>query len=106
MRMRGRTFVRRHDVYHLATRSQESIRRFSKEIGFANAGKASRLSDFVALLGLSPEERYRWFMASYVKLGRKWTRIGKWSRKSVPRVGRFALRGAFEPTTLRLLSPE
>jgi intein-encoded DNA endonuclease-like protein len=77
MIIRGRSFVRKKDVWHLTISGLASIRRFAEVAGFWNDRKASKLSDCITLISLAPEERIRWFLAHYVKIGRHWVPIGK-----------------------------
>jgi intein-encoded DNA endonuclease-like protein len=77
MTIRGRSFVRKNDVWHLTISGFPSIRRFAEVAGFRNERKASKLSDCIILISLAPEERIRWFLAHYVKIGRHWVPIGK-----------------------------
>jgi len=74
MTIRGRSFVRKHDVWHLCIRRLEDIPRFSRKVGFANARKAGKLRDAVGMLRLSPHDRCAWFLDHYAKRGRFWVR--------------------------------
>ncbi len=75
MMIRGRAWIRRHDVYHiLLTRSSE-IGRFKQEIGFENPTKSQKLKDLLLMVPLPPKKRYVWFRAHYAKKGHKWVRI-------------------------------
>lgn len=77
MTIRGRSYIRRKDVWHVFIKRKKGIQRFSQMVGFWNERKASRLSDVVRLLDLPPAERYRWFVANYAKRGRYWVPIGQ-----------------------------
>ncbi len=77
MTIRGGTWARRHDVYHLVIWRKDAVRRFHELVGFQNATKAGKLDDLVALIDMPYGERYAWFTSRYRKEGRKWVRINR-----------------------------
>lgn len=77
MTIRGKTFVRRHDVLHLLIRGFSQVRRFSERVGFSNSVKSEKLEDILALEKMTPGDRYAWFTTHYHKEGRKWVKNGK-----------------------------
>jgi len=74
MTIRGKTWVRRHDVYHLIISTHEQIKRFLRLVGFSNRSKLEKLGDLVAMIGMPPKQRYPWFRDNYRRNGRKWVR--------------------------------
>jgi intein-encoded DNA endonuclease-like protein len=77
MTIRGKTWIRKRDVYHLVVCRNDMVVKFRDKIGFHNSIKAEKLQDLVGLLPETPSERYVWFMAHYRKEGHKWLRIRK-----------------------------
>ena len=77
MTIAGKTWTRRHDVYHLSVMGFDRVRRFHDQVGFWNPQKATKLADLVALGKMPPGERYGWFVTHYTKRGRKWVRKEK-----------------------------
>ena len=75
MTIRGRTWIRRHDVYHIQITKDEEIAKFRDEIGFRIPTKADKLTSLVEMIPMEAEERFVWFTARYAKKGRKWLRI-------------------------------
>ncbi|MDE1852963.1 MAG: hypothetical protein KGI38_04345 [Thaumarchaeota archaeon] len=75
MTIRGRTWIRRHDVYHFVVQKSKDVFEFYMRIGFRNGPKAEKLEDLIGLQKRSPSERYAWFMAHYRKEGHKWVKI-------------------------------
>ena len=75
MTIRGRTWIRRNDVYHLVVTGGVGIKTFRKTVGFHNPAKAQKLKDLVRLIGMRPDERYVWFQTRYERRGRKWVKI-------------------------------
>ena len=74
MTIRGKTFIRRHDVYHLYAESTAEVRRFRELIGFKNQTKRRKLDDLVAVADMVPRVRFDWFVLHYEKKGRKWVK--------------------------------
>jgi len=74
MTIRGRIWIRKHDVYHLSIQTQVGVKAFHRLIGFRIPAKARKLADFVRMIEMSPGERYTWFRVRYEKKGRKWAR--------------------------------
>ncbi len=77
MTIRGRTWIRRNDVYHATLNSMPKVLKFKENIGFRNRAKSEKLNDLVCAMQLKPSERYGWFTARYEREGRKWTKIDK-----------------------------
>ena len=74
MKIRGRSYVRRRDVYHIELAGQ-GVNRFQEKIGFGVFAKAQKLADLVSLMSeLGPGRRYEWFVSHYSRKGRKWTK--------------------------------
>jgi intein-encoded DNA endonuclease-like protein len=78
MTIGGKTWIRRHDVYHLTVTGFDRARRFRDEVNFWNQPKATKLADLVGLENMSPGARYDWFVVHYEKRGRKWVRKDRW----------------------------
>jgi intein-encoded DNA endonuclease-like protein len=77
MNIRGKTWIRKRDVYHLAVDRHEDIRSFQECIGFHIPAKARKLEDLVLMMKMKPAERFVWFLANYVQNGRKWVKTSK-----------------------------
>ena len=75
MTIRGKTWVRRHDVFHVTITSSDMVQCFGDLVGFRNTTKAEKLSDLLFVLELKPVERYDWFVSHYRKEGGKWLKI-------------------------------
>lgn len=77
MRIHGRTWIRRKDVYHSVVIGWDMVNRFRCSVGFRNKAKAEKLEDLIQLRNEAPRERYDWFTAHYARRGRKWVKIAK-----------------------------
>ena len=77
MSIRGRSWIRKRDVYHCVVLGWVQVRSFCSLVGFHNEVKAEKLKDLIRIGSKSPEERFDWFMAHYEKRGRKWV---KWAK--------------------------
>ncbi len=77
MTIRGRTWIRKHDVFHVVITSVGDIKAFGSRVGFRNSSKATRMKDVVRMTGMTPADRYVWFQARYEKVGRRWLRMEK-----------------------------
>ena len=77
MTIRGQTWIRKHDVYHLQISKNDEIMRFRKVIGFRNPTKADKLASLVRMIPMEPKERFVWFIARYARQGRRWLRKRK-----------------------------
>ena len=75
MTIRGRTWIRRQDVYQIVVHGFAAVDSFHKLVGFRNRTKAEKLRDLVNLRAIAPTERYAWFVAHYRKVKRRWIRI-------------------------------
>ena len=76
MTIRGRTWVRKHDVRHVSITRDQLIRRFFDAVGFRNPAKQEKLEDLAFLQKLPSEERFNWFVNHYEKRGRRWYKKG------------------------------
>lgn len=76
MAIRGKTWTRRNDVYHITLDSSLDIQRFSDGVGFWNPAKKSKLNDLLVMLGMGRKYRFDWFTSRYRKEGRKRVRRG------------------------------
>jgi len=72
MRIRGRTWIRRHDVYHVVIGRRASLDRFHLLIGFHNRVKAQKLRDAIRMGNMVANVRFAWLLARYEKKGRRW----------------------------------
>lgn len=72
MTIRGKTWFRKHDVFHLVIRKRESVRRYFALVVFRNRKKREKLKDLVAIMGLTPDRRFDWFVEHYERTGRRW----------------------------------
>lgn len=88
MTIRGKTWIRRSDVFHFVVISKDAVVRFNESVGFRNGVKAEKLRDLVSLIRKPPGERYGWFMAHYRKRGRKWVKSGKQAHLELCPAGR------------------
>lgn len=75
MTIRGRTWVRRKNVYHLTIGGIGQVRRFRALVGFRNRTKAGKLDDLLLMSQMGPQRRFAWFTSRYRKEGRKWVRM-------------------------------
>ena len=75
MTIRGRTWTRRHDVFHCVIGRWEDVDKFSRTVNFENKTKAEKLADLIRLGKQTPRARYAWFTAHYQKKGHKWLKI-------------------------------
>ncbi len=88
MVVRGKTYVRRHAVYHLTTRTLGSLEKFERIIGFRIPAKHQRLVDSIYLLNINDEgERTLEFDKRYERIGRRW----------VPKANKSNLSGLKRP---------
>ena len=75
MSIRGRAFVRKHDVQHLIIRGSGAAQTFQASVGFAIPAKRDKLDDLTWVsTSLESGEEYSWFLAHYEQRGRKWLR--------------------------------
>lgn len=74
MTIRGRSWIRKRDVYHCVIVGWVQVRNFCGLVGFHNEAKAEKLEDLVRIGNKSPQARFAWFMANYEKRGRKWVK--------------------------------
>ncbi len=56
MKVRGRTWIRRNDVYHLVLGSMSKVRIFNELVGFRNATKSQKLNDLVTMMKTKPPD--------------------------------------------------
>ena len=77
MTIRGKTWIRKHDVFHCIVNGWADGAMFQEVVGFRNKAKAEKLGDLISLRNKPPHSRYDWFTANYAKRGRKWLRITK-----------------------------
>ena len=75
MIIRGRTFIRKHDVRHLVITRAKEVGIFHDRIGFGIPDKKSKLDDMIMVKRqLSREEAYDWFVSNYSYVNHKWTK--------------------------------
>ncbi|MDA4122248.1 MAG: hypothetical protein OK456_03600 [Thaumarchaeota archaeon] len=73
MTIRGRTFFRKHDVWHLLIRGRGAAMLFSSSINFSIPAKRTKLQDLIWVsMNLEPTEGYKWFLGHYERRGRRW----------------------------------
>ena len=77
MTIRGKTWIRRHDVFHCIINGWDDGARFQNTVGFRNKAKAEKLGDLISLKNKPPRSRYDWFTTNYAKRGRRWLKIRK-----------------------------
>ncbi len=75
MEIRGRTYFRKHDVFHVEIIDASSIQKFAELVGFSIPQKEEKLRDLLAIMSTLDEwDRYEWFTEMYERIGRKWVR--------------------------------
>jgi intein-encoded DNA endonuclease-like protein len=75
MTIRGRTFIRKHDVQHLILRGSGAPQVFETAVGFSISAKRDKLADLVWLsANLDSAEGYRWFVTHYEQRRRRWVK--------------------------------
>lgn len=73
MTIRGKTSIRKNNVYHFLLRGVSRCARFREEIGFNINGKREKLEDLLWLMRTkNPSDRYAWFVANYAFINRRW----------------------------------
>jgi hypothetical protein len=77
MTIRGKTWIRKHDVFHLVITGFSSVSEFRRLIGFRIPIKAEKLADLIVLERKTPKGGYAWFTTHYRREGHRWVRIGK-----------------------------
>jgi intein-encoded DNA endonuclease-like protein len=75
MTIRRKTWIRKHDVYHVVMTIMPEIKKFQKIVNFRIPAKHQKLADMIRMFKMRPDERYVWFQARYARKGRKWVRI-------------------------------
>lgn len=75
MTIRGKTFIRRHEVYHLVISDFLELQEFQGKMGFAVSANQEKLSDITALLQSVDEwQAYDWWVSNYELRRRRWVR--------------------------------
>jgi hypothetical protein len=74
MTLRGRSWTRRYDVYHVLVTGEPQIRLFNKKVGFRNPSKADKLESLIRMMPMTTSDRFDWFTARYTRTGRRWLR--------------------------------
>jgi intein-encoded DNA endonuclease-like protein len=75
MVIRGRTFYRKRDVYHVEITSSDCVKAFQAHVDFSIPEKKRKLADLISLISISdPIDRYQAFTMDYRRIGRKWFR--------------------------------
>jgi intein-encoded DNA endonuclease-like protein len=73
MEIRGRSYFRKHDVFHVEIMNLGSVKAFCELVGFSIPQKENKLKDLLAIMStLDESDRYEWFTGRYEKVGRKW----------------------------------
>jgi intein-encoded DNA endonuclease-like protein len=75
MTLRGKSWIRRHDVYHVMVTREPQIRLFKRKVGFRNPMKADKIESLVRMIPMTPRDRFAWFTELYARRGRRWIRI-------------------------------
>jgi hypothetical protein len=85
MEIRGRTYIRKRNVFHVRVDETDSVKSFQDRVGFSIPEKKEKLADLVAMMSISDEwDRYDRFIDLYEKKGRKWMRRGEETIGSPP----------------------
>jgi intein-encoded DNA endonuclease-like protein len=75
MEIRGRTYLRKRDVYHVEINNLNHVRAYGDQVGFSVPQKNEKLRDLLTIMTtLDPKERYEWFTSNYEKVGHRWLR--------------------------------
>ncbi len=75
MTIRGKTFLRRHEVYHLVISDFVELQEFQEKIGFSVSSKKEKLSDIMVLLGgVDPWKGYEWWVSNCELRRKRWVR--------------------------------
>ncbi|MDA4135843.1 MAG: hypothetical protein OK449_02435 [Thaumarchaeota archaeon] len=75
MTIRGRTFIRKHEVRHLQLRGQNHAETFQARIDFSIPAKKQKLADFIWISkSLTMTDGYAWFVSHYELRNRRWIR--------------------------------
>ncbi len=73
MTIRGKTFVRKHEVYHLVIGDFSELVDFQEKIGFSIPAKKEKLSDIIRILTSADSwEAYEWWVSHYDLRNRRW----------------------------------
>ncbi len=77
MEIRGRTYIRKRNVFHVRINEADYVEKFRDRVGFSVPEKKQKLADLVAIVSIPDEwDRYDRFTDLYEKKKRKWMRRG------------------------------
>jgi DNA endonuclease len=75
MTIRGKTFIRKHEVRHLIIARRRDVENFNSSVGFSIPDKKDKLAEMIEIRrNMTGDEGYQWFTTHYHKINHKWVR--------------------------------